>query len=110
MGSFDGSELCEIIGLLMLHRLVKKYRKTNIGLYRNDGLALLENASGPKAERAKKDLIAIFKEYDLRITVESNLRGPDFLHIYMDLPTGSYRPYHKPNNTALYVNAKSPNQ
>ena len=107
MGSYDGSEICEITGLFMLKKLAERFGKDNIGLYRDDGLALLRKSSGPKAERARKDLIAIFKKYDLRLTVESNLRGTDFLDIYMDLPTRSYRPYHKPNNTPLYVNASS---
>ena len=65
MGSYDGSEICEITGLFMLKKLAERFGKDNIGLYRDDGLALLRKSSGPKAERARKDLIAIFKKYDL---------------------------------------------
>ena len=34
MGSFDGAELCELVGLCILHILGEKYGKHRIGLYR----------------------------------------------------------------------------
>ena len=39
MGSFDGAELCKLVGLYILHILGEKYGKHGIGLYRDDGLA-----------------------------------------------------------------------
>ena len=39
MGSFDGAELCELVGLYILHILGEKYGKHRIGLYRDDRLA-----------------------------------------------------------------------
>ena len=50
MGSFDGAEVCELIGLFLLNNLSEKYGKNNVGLYR-DRLVLLRNASGPQSER-----------------------------------------------------------
>ena len=47
MGSFDGAEVCEHIGLFLLNNLSGKYGKSNVGLYRDDRLVLLRNASGP---------------------------------------------------------------
>jgi len=44
----------------------------NVGLYRDDGLAVMEGVSGPQAERARKDLFSIFSSYGLKITAESN--------------------------------------
>ena len=41
MGSFDGAEVCELVGLYMLHHLSFVIGdKIVIGLYRNDGLAV----------------------------------------------------------------------
>ena len=37
MGSFDGTQLCKLVGLYILHILGAKYRKHRIGLYRDDG-------------------------------------------------------------------------
>ena len=41
MGSYDGAEICELVGLFILNHLGKKFGKKNIGLYRDDGLWLL---------------------------------------------------------------------
>ena len=51
MGSFDGAEVCELVGLYVLNSLVKRFGKENIGLYRDDGLALIKATSGSKSGR-----------------------------------------------------------
>lgn len=106
MGSFDGAEICELVGLYLLHLLSQKFDKKLIGLYRDDGLSALK-LSGPQADRARKDIIKIFKECGLRVTVDILLTQTDFLDITLDLPSGKYWPYRKPNNEPLYINAKS---
>ena len=69
MWNFDGAELCELVGLYILHILGEKYGKHGIGLYRDDGLACFGYISGPQTDRIRKDFIKIFKEgFDLRIT------------------------------------------
>jgi hypothetical protein len=52
MGSFDGAEVCELIGLFALNTLAQKFGKENIGLYRDDGLALIQSTSGRLADKA----------------------------------------------------------
>ena len=42
MGSYDGAEICELVGLFILNHLGKKFGKKNIGLYRDDGWLLLK--------------------------------------------------------------------
>ena len=36
MGSYDGAEVCELVGLFILNGLANKYRKRSIGLYTDD--------------------------------------------------------------------------
>ena len=36
MGSFDGAEICELVGLLLLDRLASVLGKENVGFYRDD--------------------------------------------------------------------------
>ena len=36
MGSFDGAEACELVGLFILNDLANKYGTNNIGVYRDD--------------------------------------------------------------------------
>ena len=49
MGALDGAEVCEAVISFLLYRLSKNYNKKDIGLYRDDGLAIFENVSGSKA-------------------------------------------------------------
>ena len=36
MGSYDGAEICDLVGLYILQVLGEKYGKDKIGLYRDD--------------------------------------------------------------------------
>ena len=38
MGSNNGSEVCELVGMFALSQLPKRYNRYDIRLYRNDGL------------------------------------------------------------------------
>ena len=40
MGSYDGAEVCELVGIFILNILAKLFGKSNVGLYRDDGLVL----------------------------------------------------------------------
>ena len=107
MGSYDGAELCELVGLYLLDILTKKFGKQNIGLYRYDGLSCFENISGPDSEKIKKKLFKIFKSNGLSIAVECNLIVTDFLDVTFDLKSATNDLYRKPNNELLYINIHS---
>ncbi|OOZ57026.1 hypothetical protein, partial [Solemya velum gill symbiont] len=105
MGSFDGAETCELVGSFLLHRIEEKHGN-GFGLYRDDGLGITK-ASPRQAERMKKDLCTIFENHGLRITIEANKKIVDYLDVTLDLNSGKYGPYTKPNNTPLYVHSRS---
>ena len=107
MGSFDGAEICELVGLLVLSKLGSSYNSNDIGLYRDDGLSVFKNNSGPQAEKIKKDITKIFKELGLNITIKCNLKIVNFLDVTFDLNTGKYYPYKKPNDELTYINKHS---
>ena len=107
MESFDGAEICELVGLFMLHNLANVLGAHNIGLYRDDGLAVLKDASGPTAERTRKKIIKIFQEHGLKITADTNLVETNFLDVTLNLKSGKYWPFRKPNNSPLYVHNQS---
>ena len=105
MGSFDSAELCEVVGLYIFHILGKKCGKYRIGLYRDDRLVCFGDTSGPQADRIRKYFIKIFKEdFDVSITCETNLKAVNFLDVTLNLTTGKYQPYNKPDNNPLYIN------
>ena len=54
MGSYDGAEVCELIGIFMLSLIGNIYNRNNIGLYRDDGLAVFKNTNDPQSEKIKK--------------------------------------------------------
>ena len=54
MGSYDGAEVYELVGLYILDILIKEFGHDNIGLYRHDGLGCFQNLSGPESEKVKK--------------------------------------------------------
>ena len=104
MGSFDGAETCELIGLYILSQL--QDLDINVGLYRDDGLAVCTKTPR-QIENMKKKICKIFANSKLKITIEANLKTVDFLDITMDLKSGIHKPYMKPNNTPLYVHKES---
>ena len=83
MDAYDGAEVCELIGIFMLSLLSKHINKNHIGLYRDDGLAILKNTSGPEAEKLKKKFQKLFK--DLDIIVQCNLKITNLLDITLNL-------------------------
>ena len=72
-GSYDGAEICELAGLYLLNQLSIVIGKSSVGLYRGDGFAAINNANGPKLDRIRKDIIALFKDEGLSITIEKIL-------------------------------------
>ena len=57
MGSFQGAEVCDLIGLYILSEISPITGLPNIGLYRDDGLAIIKQSSGTTLEKIKKSLI-----------------------------------------------------
>ena len=107
MGSFDGAEVCELVGLYLLDKLSKLLGKDNVGLYRDDGLTAVKSTSGPVLDKMRKNIITLFKNEGLGITIDTNLIETDFLDVTFNLTTGKFFPYRKPNNIPLYINVKS---
>ena len=107
MGSFDGAEVCELVGLYLLDKLSKLLGKDNVGLYRDDGLAAVKSTSGPVLDKMRKNIITLFKSKGLGITIDTSLIETDFLDVTFNLTTGKFFPYRKPNNIPLYINVKS---
>ena len=63
--------------------------------------------SSRQAEVKKKEVAAILKSTGIGITISANLKVVDFLDLTLDLNTGTYKTYNKPNNTPLYVHKQS---
>ena len=106
MGAYDASEVAELVGLYLLHRMEEIQTKEFNGLYRDDGLHVVEGG-GQEAERIKKKLFAMYKSEGLKVTAEANLKIVQFLDVTFDLRDGSFKPFMKPNTQLRYVSRES---
>ena len=105
IGSHDGAEVCELVVIYLLGKLSSIIYEKNIGLYRGDRLYVIENANGSQLDGLRKGVFAIFHNVGLKITIDTNVITMDLLDVTLDLITGKYYPYRKPNNHPIYVNA-----
>ena len=106
MGSYDGAEICELVGLFTLSKLKDTFGN-NIGLYRDDGSVLLDTKSGRLSDKARNDLTHAFNKLGLNITAQANQLSTNFLAITFDLSNSTYKPYRKPNYEPLYISRHS---
>ena len=106
MGSFNGADVCELVGLCLLNKIKPLLSSSNVGLYRDDGLAIVHKANGPKVDRLRKDKISLFKDEGLSITIDTNLIETNILDVSFNLNIGKYFPFKKPNNILLYIHSK----
>ena len=101
MNSHHRAELCELVGLFLLHELSTIIPKKLASLYRDDGLAILRNSSGPNTDQIKKRIIKLFQKHNLKITIEANIIQTDFLDVTLNLKTEKHWPFRKPNDQQL---------
>ena len=107
IGAYDGPEVCELVGTFLLYKRSLKYNKNNIGLYRDGGLPIFKNISGPILEKVKKDIQKLFKENELDIAIQCNMKTVNHLDVTLNLENSTYRPYQKENNQIKYINTES---
>ena len=62
MGCFDEVEVCELVGTYILSQSNTVFENENVDLYRDDGLGIFRNLSGPEVERKRKAIVRVFKE------------------------------------------------
>ena len=72
--------------------------KNGVDLYGNSGLAAINNVNGPKCDTIRKDVITLFKEEQLPISVKTNIIKTDFLDVTFDLATKKCFPFQSANN------------
>ena len=84
--AYDGSEICEFVGMFMLSLLSKTFKTNTIGLYCNDGLSAVRNISVKQAEKILKII---------------------YFDVGLNLNDGTYLPFHKPNVETTNIDVKS---
>ena len=91
----------------MLKEIKENINLDSLGLYRDDGLAYMENVKEHNADKMKKELIKIFKNAGLNKTVDTNLKIVNYLDVTLNFYEKLYKPYKKPNDEPQYINKLS---
>ena len=107
MDSYDGAQICELVGVYILTRLATIIKKSDCGLYRDNGFVIMRNVNGQQIDRERKNIIKILKYARFNIDIETNSKVIDFLDTTFNLNNGIYKSYKKPNDTLLYINKSS---
>ena len=107
MEAYDGAEVFELVDIFMLNKISEKHNKNDIGLHKDDGLAVFKNVSDSESDRIKKNFQSLFKKYGLEIKIECNKKVVDFLEVTFNLKDGTYKPYQKPDSKISYINVQS---
>ena len=87
MGSWDGAEVCELVGLYLLSQI--QHLNIGIGMYRDDVLASTKQRP-QQAEKTKQELCKIFRENGLKLNPEPNTKIANFLDVTLDLNNGEF--------------------
>ena len=106
MGAYDGAEICELVGLYLLHRVTSLLPINCNGLYRDDGLIMIAGRGGSGLERIRKDMIALYRSEGLNITISAPSSSVDFLDVNLR-SDGSFRPFRKADQITSYVHQLS---
>ena len=96
-----------IIGIFLLNLLRRQYDTKRIGLYRNDGLSVFKDCSGPQNGNIKKRLQKVFKKNGLDVIIGCNMKTVNYLDVTFNLNDRTYRPYQKPDNIMQYIHVES---
>ena len=92
MGAYDGAEIWELVGTYMLFLISEMYNKKDFRFYRDDGLRVVKNRSGPETEKIKKNIQKIFRESKLEIVIQCNMKILNYLDVSPNLNNSNYKP------------------
>ena len=70
-------------------------------------MAVFKNMKARSADKAQRVFCKILGDLGLKINVQRNMKIVNFLDVTLNLSTGKYYPFRKPDNNPLYINAKS---
>ena len=107
MGSFDGAQISDLVGLYILHKVKNDIPSLNFALYRDDGIAYHKKMRPQFVDKIRKKLHKVFGELNLKITVETTLTKVNFLDVTFDILENTYEPFRKPNDKPLYIHRES---
>ena len=108
MGSLDGCELCEYVGLFLLSKMKedKELSSTNVALYRDD--LILETVSNAfQVHKIKLRITKIFEDEGLKMCDWEEGLEMNYLDVAFDISQNTYKPFQKENTSIKYISPNS---
>ena len=97
MGSYNDTEICELVVIYTLSKLKSITAEDDIRLYCDDSLIRLKGLNGKQTDKMRKNIIKVIKTNGFQIEIETNLHKVNFPDITFNLRSGTYHLYKKPN-------------
>ena len=113
MGSYDGAEICKLVGLYILHKLTNgenpMFEKDKCGIYRDDGLAINKIKGSRRIAQSEIDgkLRKIFASENLKIEIDPLTPVTNYLDVSFNLTKHENDPFRKPDDDPVYLNKNS---
>ena len=108
MGSPDGAEVSELVGLYLLYELSFKnfVPQFSCGLYRDDGVVALRSSNGRRQELIRQDLRKFFLDFGFKIDISPAQHFVDYLDVRLHT-NQVHEIYYKPDSDPKYVHIQS---
>ena len=105
MESFDGEDICDVVELYIISKLGNVF--SNCGLYRDDGLGVIDLAKPVVYDRIRKQVFKVMSDIGFKFSLDLGNQVTDFLDVFLNLYDGTFRPYRKPNCLIKFINVNS---
>ena len=93
MGSYDGAETSDIVGLFLLSEV--EHLDVKLGCFRDDWLGF-SRMTARQTEIVKKKIQKIFEKHNLKIDIKVNKNVADFLVVTFDMKNEIFKSYQTP--------------
>ena len=104
--AYDGAEICELVGCVLLYSINKIMDPSSHGL-NHDGLIIVDKSTPKKCDGIRKRLYKQFDEFGFRLDIKTDLKITDYLDVTLNLISGTVSPFRKRNQDLRYVNRGS---
>ena len=107
IGAYDGAEICELVGCVLLYSINKIMDPSSHGLYLDDGLIIMDKSTPKKCDGIRKRLYKLFNEFGFRLDIRTDLKITAYPDVTLNLYSGTVSPFRKRNQDLRYVNRGS---
>ena len=107
IGAYDGAEICELVGCVLLYSINKIVDPVSHGLYHVMAWLSWIKAHRKQCDGIRKRLHRLFGEFGFKLDIQTDLKIADYLDVTLNLYNGTVSPFRKRNQDLRYVDRGS---